>query len=138
MGILSNPATSAPVPEQPGVSKYAAMQLWQAYLRNVDLSVKVLHIPTCEALVFDTIHRPQQAASDVKALVSAICYAAVVSLDEQETMYILGMDRVAALQLLKTQLHQDVALADPLENPTVTLLQAFAIYLVRSFFPHEP
>ncbi|KAG7101813.1 hypothetical protein HYQ44_020425 [Verticillium longisporum] len=63
------------------------------------------------------------------ALSFAIFFAAATVYDQDEAVGVLGNDPVASLQLLKTGLEQAIAHADFLESPTVTTIQALAIYL---------
>lgn len=130
MGILS-----APISSQPAYSfhpsKYTAVQLWRIFVDNVDPLFKILHIPTSEVTVYTVINNPGIAAAEALALCYSIYYAATVALDEREDCpQLLGEGWMSALYRYKAGLEQTFAQADLLENPTVVMLQAMAIYLV--------
>ena len=135
MGILSDPASFGSSEHGQWLSKWSAMQLWQAYIQNVDISVKVLHIPTAEVMVFAAIDNPASVAKDFKALVYSIFFAAAVSIRDHEVLPVLGTDRSTALRRLKSQFNQSLAEADPLENPSMLCLKAIVIHLVRNITP---
>lgn len=130
MGILSHPASYVGRNVDCGVSKLNGMKLWQTFVENIDAFVKVLHVPTAEIAIFTAINQPHMVKKDTIALLHAVYYAAVTSLDPDEVLRMLGMDRGTALTKFKVEFQKAVAEADILENPTVTLLQGLAIYLV--------
>ncbi|KAM0602392.1 hypothetical protein ACHAP1_007727 [Verticillium nonalfalfae] len=100
-----------------------------AYVDKVEPCTKVLHIPTAEVLVYTVIDKPSECSPGMLALCFAIFFAAATVYDQDEAVGVLGDDPVASLQLLKTGLEQAIAHADFLESPTVTTIQALAIYL---------
>ncbi|EFY92528.1 C6 transcription factor, putative [Metarhizium acridum CQMa 102] len=129
MGILSTPLSSHP-PSSFHPSKYTAVQLWRVFVDNVDCFFKILHIPTSEVLVYTVINDPATASPEALALCYAVYYASTVALDEREDCpRLLGEPWLSALHRYKAGLEQSFAQADLLENPTVLLLQAMAIYL---------
>ncbi|KHO02100.1 uncharacterized protein MAM_01101 [Metarhizium album ARSEF 1941] len=129
MGILSTPLLSHPASSfHP--SKHTAVQLWGLFKDNVDCMFKILHIPTSEVLVYTVINDPSTASPEALALSYSVYYAATVVLDEREDCpRLLGESWASALHRYKAGLEQSFAQADLLENPTVVLLQAVAIYL---------
>ncbi|GAB0133136.1 hypothetical protein EsDP_00001551 [Epichloe bromicola] len=129
IGILSSPVYS-----QPAASfhppKSTAGQLWRIFVDVVDTLYKLVHIPTTEITVYTVINDPETAPAESLALCYAIYYAATVALDEQEDcVQVLGETWNSALLRYKAGLEQAFAQADLLENPTVVMLQAMAIYL---------
>lgn len=131
MGILSRQHPSQAVAgfHPP---KLTAMQLWKTFVDNVDSCIKVVHVPTAEVIVYTVMDNPDNASMEALALCFAIYYAAAIALDLTDSCAtIVGEDWGASLQRFKTGLEQALAHADFLENTTVMLLQAMAIYLVR-------
>ncbi|KAK5989517.1 C6 transcription factor asaR [Cladobotryum mycophilum] len=128
-GLLSSPSAFQDGSTEWRLPKLGAVQLWQAFVQNVDPAIKVLHIPTDEVIVFTAIHQPESASKDVMALVSAIYFAAAITLEPHEAQAAMGVDRCTALRSFKTQFQRYLSEADMLENPTVILLQGLAIYL---------
>lgn len=135
MGIISNPSSFDRTDLPWRLSPRSAVLLWQTYVQIVDPTIKVLHIPTDEVVVFTAIHKPHSVTKDVLALVSAIYFASAIALEPHEALTVLGVDRLTALKCLKAQFHQRLAEADMLENPTLEVLQGLAIYLVRPLSP---
>lgn len=58
--------------------------LWSVYQENVDPLVKVLHIPTMESVMRDARKNPASLAPGMQALVFAIYYGAIISLEPDE------------------------------------------------------
>ncbi|EXA44233.1 hypothetical protein FOVG_05716 [Fusarium oxysporum f. sp. pisi HDV247] len=105
-----------------------AIRLWKVFVDSVDSYVKVLHIPTAEATLYTVISDPTKASNENLALCFAIYYASVTATASSETLDITGEDKKQALIRYRMCLEQSLAEADFLENPTITLLQAMAIY----------
>lgn len=61
--------------------------LWQVYQENVDPIVKILHIPTVSTLIRNVRLNLDNLTPATEALIFAIYYAAVSSLDEDEVDY---------------------------------------------------
>lgn len=127
-GILSTP----PLPEfhDSHPTKWQAIQLWQAFISNVDPLTKIFHIPTVQVVVFDAISNPGRAAEDVSALLFAIYFAATTSLQVGDVEHLLGQNKSTALKIFKRLFEQSLEQANILENPTLISLQALTIYLV--------
>ena len=58
--------------------------LWKIYQRNVEPIVKILHVPTTNALINQVKLTPSQTDLDFNALILAICYAAIISMSNSE------------------------------------------------------
>ena len=112
------------------LSKWQAIQLWQAYVKNVDPLTKMLHIPTVQITMFTAINNPSEASDDINALLFAIYFAATTSLPVDDAINLLGQDKSSALNAFKKRLEESLARANLLENPSLVLLRALAIYLV--------
>lgn len=109
-----------------------AARLWKIFIDSVDPYVKVLHIPTAETTLYTVIGDPTKASSENLALCFAIYFASVTATTSNEALDITGEDKKQALVRYRMCLEQSMAQADFLENPTITLLQAMAIYGVSS------
>lgn len=64
------------------------------------------------------------------ALLFAIFFAAVTSIDNAETKLILGEDRKTALSIYQQGLEWSLHMAQFLDTPTISSLQAMSIHLV--------
>ncbi|KAL6898521.1 hypothetical protein GGI43DRAFT_78707 [Trichoderma evansii] len=129
LGLLSGPAVFEEQEKGWRLSRLHATQLWHLFVHNIDVNIRVLHIPTDEVTIFTAIHQPDAVTKDTLALVSAVYFAATLSLEQDEAQHILGVDKSTALRTFKKDFQIHLAAADMLENPTVVLLQALAIYL---------
>ncbi|KAK9771942.1 putative Transcription factor domain-containing protein [Seiridium cardinale] len=129
-GIISSPyPTQSPslfLPPKP-----LAVKLWRIFLNNVEACAasKILHIPTDEIKIYSTIDNPTAASFEDLALSHAVYFAATVSIDSTEAPVVLGRDATGLLFNLKIGFEQALAQGNFLDCPTVTTLQALAIYL---------
>jgi hypothetical protein len=140
-GTLSNSPALESQNEHP--TRWQAVQLWQVFVNNVDPLTKILHIPTAQPTVFEAINNPRGAARDVNALLFAIYFAATTSLQKEDVNHLLGQEKSVAIEVLKQGLEKALEHANLLDNPTLTSIQALAIYLVSLLFlsvnvVHEP
>ncbi|ORY10280.1 fungal-specific transcription factor domain-domain-containing protein [Clohesyomyces aquaticus] len=129
-GILSCPSmTLSPASFHP--PKHVAVKLWQICVDTIDgyAELKVLHVPTDEIKVYSTINDPSLVPPEDLALCFAVYYASAVSLDPLEANEILGHERDTFLFQCKLGLEQALAYGDFLDRPTLTGLQALALYL---------
>lgn len=58
--------------------------LWQIYTDNIDPLMKVLHVPTMTKVVRELKGTYQSLDYSMQALVLAISFAAIISLDDDE------------------------------------------------------
>ena len=113
-------------------SRWHAMQLWQAFVNNVDPIAKILHIPTTQATIFAAINNPENLEQDLNALLFSIYFAATTSLTSAVAANLLCQDKGTALSNYKQGLEQSLAGAEILDKPSVKALQAMTIYLVSN------
>ena len=116
------------------------MKLWTIYINNVEgcSGLKLLHSPTDEIKMYSIVDDPAAAPLDDLALSFAIYFAAISTLDDDEAQVTLGQDKQTLLLRSKIGLEQSFAHGDFLNSPTVTGLQALAIYLVSSLLVLVP
>lgn len=119
-------------------SRGQATHLWQVYLNNVDVLLKVLHIPTTQPAVFAAINNPNTASQDLNALLFSIYFAAVTSLRQAEINILFGEDRQSVLKRFQRGLEIFLHSAEFLDSPTIVSLQAMSIYLVNPAAPLRP
>lgn len=111
-------------------TRWQAVQLWQVFVNNVDPLTKLLHIPTAQTAVFEAINNPRGPIMNVSALLFAVYFAATTTLPADDVHHLLGQEKSTALKMFKQGLEQSLEQANILDNPTLTSLQALAIYLV--------
>ena len=107
-----------------------AIKLWRVYVRNVDPVSKILHLPSTQISLIDSIADHDSASGSLHALFFAIYFGAVTSLRSDEVTRLFEGDRFQLLGRFEQGLDEAFQEADMLNCPTVTTLQAFAIYLV--------
>ncbi|KAB8275250.1 fungal-specific transcription factor domain-containing protein [Aspergillus minisclerotigenes] len=112
-----------------------ALQLWAIYVKNVDPVAKILHIPTAQSAIIATILDPKNAGKSMSALMFAIYFAALTSMNEQDAAD-LSLNRVQLLEHFKSGLSHILVGTELLNQPDMPALQALAIFLT-SLRVHE-
>jgi hypothetical protein len=121
------PAASDRVSHPP---RWHVIQLWRAYINNVDPVIKILHVPTMNATVFAVANDAINTDDELDALLFSIYFAAATSLSSEDVANILGQQRATALRRFKRGIEQSLAAANFLDRPSMRSLQAMTIYLV--------
>lgn len=98
---------------------------------RVDPCFKILHVPTDEVTIYTVIDNPDHASAEAIAMCYAVCFSAVVALGSAEVAVLLEDDKYTCLSRFKMGVEQAFAHSELLESPTLGLVQALAIYLVR-------
>ncbi|KAH8878606.1 hypothetical protein GQ53DRAFT_707023 [Thozetella sp. PMI_491] len=116
------------VAEEPP-STWQCMQLWQAFLQNVDPSVRVLHIPSSQVTLFTAIGQKDSWAPEVSCLLNSIFFSAAISLTPEEIQGMLKRDKAVALAQFKLGLERSLVQANFFEKPTLMVLEAVVLFL---------
>ncbi|KAF5025772.1 hypothetical protein F66182_2105 [Fusarium sp. NRRL 66182] len=103
--------------------------LWQVYLENIEPLIKVLHIPTMSRLMTKARRGEHELRAGDEAVVFAIYYSAVTSMEEQEVQANLGASQAHFISQFRFALEQALAKANLLNTSDMASLQAFVIYL---------
>ncbi|KAF4966219.1 hypothetical protein FSARC_6104 [Fusarium sarcochroum] len=103
--------------------------LWQIYLENVEPLIKVLHIPTMSRLMTSVRRGEHELRAGDEALVFAIYYSAVTSMEKEEVQTNLGGSKSHFISQFRFALEQALAKANLLNTTNMAILQAFVIYL---------
>lgn len=105
--------------------------LWQIYLENVDPLLKLLHVPTTQRQVLRASSHLDNIPPPVEALMFAIYYAAVTSLQcSGVTQTLLQQEKPDLLDQYRTGFEQSLANANFMTAPDVATLQALTLYLI--------
>ncbi|KIH93197.1 hypothetical protein SPBR_02264 [Sporothrix brasiliensis 5110] len=104
--------------------------IWQVYQENVDPVVKILHIPTTSKVIRDARTNLDNISPAAEALMFAIYYAAVNSLDESEIHTNFVTEKNTLLNKYRFALEQALAKANFLISSDLVTLQAFVLLLV--------
>ncbi|KAF5027120.1 hypothetical protein F66182_785 [Fusarium sp. NRRL 66182] len=104
--------------------------LWSVYQENVEPLIKVLHVPTMEPIIRDARKNHEQLSPENQALVWAIYYAAITSLEPDEVRANLGANREDVLAQYRFAVEQSLAKANFLNASDISIIQAFVIFLL--------
>ncbi|KAM0543181.1 hypothetical protein ACHAPJ_012436 [Fusarium lateritium] len=104
--------------------------LWSVYQDNVEPLLKVLHIPTMEPIFRDARKNHEQLSPGNEALVWAIYYAAITSLEPDEVKANLGLNKEDVLAQYRFAVEQALAKANFLNSSDTAIIQAFVIFLL--------
>jgi hypothetical protein len=112
-------------------TQWQALQLWQAFVSNVDPVVKILHIPTAQVDIYKAINKANNdITDDLRALLFSIYFAATTSLSSSAAASLLGQSKDNALLNYKQGLEHWLSRSDFLDSPTMNSLQALTLYIV--------
>ncbi|KAH7090816.1 fungal-specific transcription factor domain-containing protein [Paraphoma chrysanthemicola] len=109
--------------------RQCAIQLWQAFVNNVDPLFKILHIPSTQGIIYGAISNPMNVNARINSLLFAVYFAGAASLSSDQVTNLLGRSKITALNTFKQGLEQSLAAADFLDTPTLMTLQAITLYM---------
>ncbi|KAL6877110.1 fungal-specific transcription factor domain-containing protein [Trichoderma novae-zelandiae] len=104
--------------------------LWSVYLENVDPLLKILHVPTMEAILRDARRNPEKLAPGNEPLVFAVYFAAVVTLEEADVQTNFSTSKEEVLAQFRFAVEQSLAKANFLNTSDFTVVQALALFLL--------
>lgn len=108
------------------------MQLmWDYYVCNVDILVKVLHKPTVDALILDATREHEYLSASTDALLFAIWLGTVTTMTSEQCKCLLRKDRSSLRQHYQFALEQALARAGWMTTQETVVLQALVLYMVR-------
>lgn len=105
-------------------------KLWRFYLQRFDPLVKLLHVPTIQSVVLDTVSKTETADHSILALVYAIAFAATVTLSSSETARQFLLEKTILLRHLMQEMDNAFMKGQFMIRPNTTSLTALVIYLV--------
>lgn len=103
--------------------------IWRTYVENVDPFVKVLHVPTTDIEVRAIRGNLSTLESDTEALMFAITLAAIASMNEADATTNFSASKPQLLARYRLGTEQALARAEYLTPKSLTVLQAFVIYV---------
>lgn len=120
----------------PGAIQYPSApmidSLLSLYFDNVNPIVMIAHQPTIRNHLQGGSPYPGHAQDDpaVTALIFAIFYSAIVSIEDDECKTMLGEEKAVLRKRWRFAIEVSLAQADFINSQDITTLQAFAIMLV--------
>ncbi|KAH8680940.1 fungal-specific transcription factor domain-containing protein [Xylariales sp. PMI_506] len=106
------------------------IQLWQAYLNNVNPLLKLTHTPTLQERIIEASANIEKVSKSLEALMFAIYFMAITSLQDDEVLATFNEPKAMLLQRYYTACQQALINAGFMRNPDLTILQAFLLYLI--------
>ncbi|KNG81759.1 fungal specific transcription factor [Aspergillus nomiae NRRL 13137] len=104
--------------------------IWQTYLDVVDPVLKVFHVPTVQRQVTSVIRGRFNLDAPTECLIFAIYYSTVVTMSAEECREEFDEDKAVILTRYRTGVEQALSRANFLTSLDLTVLQAFALYLI--------
>ncbi|OGM44606.1 fungal specific transcription factor, partial [Aspergillus bombycis] len=104
--------------------------IWQTYLDVVDPVVKVFHVPTVQRQVVSVIRGRSNLDAPTECLIFAIYYSTVVTMSAVECREEFDEEKAVLLTRYRTGVEQALSRANFLRSLDLTVLQAFALYLI--------
>ncbi|KAJ5357487.1 hypothetical protein N7541_004645 [Penicillium brevicompactum] len=136
--ILS-PSTTRKVLAELHPTPLHIFKLWQAFLENVNPLTKVIHVPTLQQQILEAMSDLPRASKELEALMFAIYCIALVSMEQSDVEKSFGESKKVLLSKYKKGAQQAFKNAALLRTSSLTVLQAFMLYLLcmRAFSdPH--
>ncbi|KAI0474124.1 fungal-specific transcription factor domain-containing protein [Xylariaceae sp. FL0804] len=104
--------------------------MWQVYTENVDPLVKILHVPTMSKVTRELRSNMDSITPGMEALIFAIYYSAIASMEEQEVTVNFGTDKAHMESRYRFATEQALAKADFLTTSELVVAQAFTLFLL--------
>lgn len=104
--------------------------IWQVYQENVDPLVKILHVPSMNKTIRELRSNMNDISPGMEALMFAIYYASITSMEEEEVKVNFGADKGHLINKYRFATEQALAKANFLVTSELVVVQAFTLFLV--------
>ena len=105
--------------------------LWQVYKSNVAPMIAILHTPSVESVIRQACVNPGvELDPESDALIRAVFFAAVVSMDPPHCWSVVGDERDVCLREFRLAVERSLAKANLVSSDDVRVLQAAVLYLL--------
>ncbi|KAM5361798.1 hypothetical protein ACJA88_014325 [Fusarium oxysporum] len=108
---------------------HLSVTLLKVFIENVLPLVHIFHMPTTEQWFWDSIVSLDTLDRNSEALLFAIYYSSVISMDDDQCLEVLGESRSTALNKFRFAVEQAMARANLLNTQSLILLQAAVLFL---------
>ncbi|KAI2602456.1 hypothetical protein GGR54DRAFT_502240 [Hypoxylon sp. NC1633] len=106
-----------------------SVALFKVFNENVVPLVRIFHMPTTVRIYWDAVASLESLDKNTEALLFAVYYSAVISLQPEQCVKLLGVTHEAAVGNYRFAVEQAMARANFLNTQSIVLLQAAVIYL---------
>ncbi|KAH8593233.1 fungal-specific transcription factor domain-containing protein [Bisporella sp. PMI_857] len=103
--------------------------LWQYYVENVDILVKILHKPTVEPIFTHATKDLENIDTGIEALIFAIYFAAVTTMSDDECLRVHKEEKNKLLQKYQYALEQSLEQAGLMTTQDIVVLQALVLLI---------
>ncbi|KAI0410187.1 fungal-specific transcription factor domain-containing protein [Xylaria palmicola] len=103
---------------------------WQVYMENVDPIIKLLHVPAMTKVVKELRSDMSTVTPGVEALMFAIYFAAITSMEPDEVMTNFGAEKPELVARYRFATEQALAKANCITTSELVVLQAFVLFLI--------
>lgn len=103
--------------------------IWEIFKENVDPVLKIVHAPTVKNVIMKAAVSASSLSKASEALFYAICFAAVVSMSEDQCKQLLSDEKSRLMQRYRFAVEQGLARAQFLNSSNLVVLQAFIMFL---------
>ncbi|KAJ5314121.1 uncharacterized protein N7443_001005 [Penicillium atrosanguineum] len=114
-------------PYHPTMSNSVA--LLEIFKESVVPFVHIFHMPTLMEAYWDAMASPEMIDRNTEALLFAIYYSTVISMESSQCEKVLGLSRSNAVKHFQFATQQAMARADLLNTQSLVLLQAVVLFL---------
>ncbi|VBB76999.1 Putative transcriptional regulatory protein [Podospora comata] len=105
-------------------------QLWQIYISNVNPLLKINHTPTLQAQIISASTAINKISRPLEALMFAIYFAAITSMNDDEVQSTFGEDKAVLLGKYHHATQQALVNAGFMRSTDLAVLQALFLYLL--------
>ncbi|KAI1280188.1 fungal-specific transcription factor domain-containing protein [Xylaria sp. FL0933] len=105
-------------------------RLWQLFVDRVNPLTKLIHVPSMQSIVMNAATDITKVSLTHQALLFSVYCMAVVSLNSQEAIQLLGMTREDALNRFTRGTKIALTRSNFLKNYNMATLQALALYML--------
>ena len=113
-------------------------RLWQLFLDNVNPLIKLLHAPTIQRRLLDTISHLENMSKEWEALMFAIYLLAIQSITANECQLIMGESKSTLVRRYHSAVRSALLRANFTSSIDLLLVQAFTLYLLAVRQYYEP
>jgi hypothetical protein len=104
--------------------------LWEYYVRNIDILVKILYKPTVESIIKSASLNLESLDSSTETLLFAVWFATVTTMSREECLRLHKEERSLLLSRYRHALEQALAQAEWMTSQKIEVLQALIIFIV--------
>ncbi|GAP85338.1 putative fungal specific transcription factor domain-containing protein [Rosellinia necatrix] len=103
---------------------------WQIYMENIDPIIKLLHVPAMTKIIKELRSDMSTITPGVEALMFAIYFAAITSMEADEVMTNFGAEKPQLIARYRFATEQALAKANCVTTSELIVLQAFVLFLI--------